>query len=472
MHGSNDGHRQAAPRTHAVMMEIRRRISSRALLPGARLPSVRSFAKSMDVSTSTVVEAYERLVADDAIRSRPGSGFYVANALAPLSLADLGPRLDRAIDPFWVSRLALEASDEMSKPGCGWMPASWMPQEVMRRALRSASRGQEADLSDYSSPLGLLPFRELLSRRLSEQGVMAGPEQIMLVDSGTHAIDLLCRFLLEPGQTVLVDDPCYFNFHALLRAHRVKVVGIPYLRDGPDVARFEQALNEHQPRLYITNSAIHNPTGSVLSPATAHRLLMLTERAGVTVIEDDIFADFEEQKAPRLAAFDGLRRSVQIGSFSKTLSASARCGYIAAPRDWIEPLTDIKIATAFSGNRINETIVFSALKDTQYRRHMESVKMRLSQARLRVSSQLSDVGIMPWMEPAAGIFLWCRLPSGIDAAAVARHALTKNMVLAPGNIFSQGQTSSGFMRFNVSQCDHPEMIKILKEGIAAAQCSS
>ena len=459
----------SAPRINSVMAEIRRRISARSLAAGAKLPSVRAFAKTMLVSTSTVVEAYERLIAEGIIHSRPGSGFYVAASLAPLSLAEIGPKLDRAVDPFWVSRLALGGQDGMVKPGCGWMPPSWMPEEAIRRAMRSVARADTDLLTDYGTPLGLLPLRKLISRRLSENGVQAAPEHIMLTDSGTHAIDLLCRFLLEPGQTVLVDDPCYFNFHALLRAHRVKIIGVPYTPSGPDVALFEEALNEHQPRLYITNSAIHNPTGAVLSPVTAHRVLMLAERAGLTIIEDDIFADFEDQKAPRLAAFDGLSRVVQIGSFSKTLSASIRCGYIAAPQHWIEPLTDMKIATSFSGNQLCEAVVLAALKDGSYRRHMEAVKVRLSRARMETTSRLRALGITPWIEPQGGIFLWCSLPEGVDAVKVARHALLKDVVLAPGNIFSQSHAASTHMRFNVSQCDNPKMVEVLSEVIDMAR---
>ncbi|TIP62025.1 aminotransferase class I/II-fold pyridoxal phosphate-dependent enzyme, partial [Mesorhizobium sp.] len=96
--------------------------------------------------------------------------------------------------------------------------------------------------------------------------------------------------LLEPGDSVLVDDPCYFNFHALLRAHRAKVVGVPYTPSGPDIQLFAQALLEHRPRLYITNSALHNPTGAILSPVVAHRLLKLADQSDLTIIEDDIFA--------------------------------------------------------------------------------------------------------------------------------------------------------------------------------------
>ena len=323
----------------SVMAEIRQRIAARVLTPGARLPSIRAFAGTMNVSKSTVVEAYERLAAEGAIRSRPGSGFYAAGPLAPLSLAEIAPRLDRAVDPLWISRQSLEAGEEVLKPGCGWLPASWMPEAAMRRALRAAARADDAMLADYATPLGLPALRQLLARRMAEHGIEASPEQIMLTESGTQAIDLLCRFLLEPGDAVLVDDPCYFNFHALLRAHRAKVVGVPYTPTGPDIEQFARALAEHRPRLYITNSALHNPTGAVLSPLTAHRLLKLADQHGLTIVEDDIFADFEHSPAPRLAAFDGLERVVHIGSFSKTLSASQRrmAGSTASPTSGSRP---------------------------------------------------------------------------------------------------------------------------------------
>ncbi|MFK0690365.1 PLP-dependent aminotransferase family protein [Mesorhizobium sp. IMUNJ 23033] len=435
----------------AVMAAIRQRITARTLTPGARLPSIRAFAGTMQVSKSTVVEAYERLAAEGTIRSRPGSGFYAAGPLAPLSLAEIGPRLDRVIDPLWVSRQSLEAGDETLKPGCGWLPASWMPQAALRRALRTVARTDDVTLADYGTPLGLPALRQLLARRMAGHGIEASPEQIMLTESGTQAIDLLCRFLLEPGDTVLVDDPCYFNFHALLRAHRAKVVSVPYTPSGPDIELFAQALAEHRPRLYITNSAIHNPTGAILSPVTAHRLLKLADQSDLTIIEDDIFADFEHAPAPRLAAFDGLSRVVHIGSFSKTLSASVRCGFIAAPRDWIEQLTDLKIATTFGGGRLAAELVLTLLKDGSYRKHMDLLRTRLSRAMGETSARLKAIGITPWIEQPAGLFLWCSLPDGVDATEVARRALAANIVLAPGNAFSLSQTASRFLRFNVAQ---------------------
>ncbi|PBB30114.1 MULTISPECIES: PLP-dependent aminotransferase family protein [unclassified Mesorhizobium] len=453
----------------AVMSAIRQRIAARILTPGARLPSIRAFAGTMQVSKSTVVEAYERLAAEGTIRSRPGSGFFAAGPLAPLSLAEIGPRLDRAVDPLWVSRQALEAGDDMLKPGCGWLPASWMPQAALRQALRGAARADDATLADYGTPLGLPALRQLLARRLSAHGVEASPDQIMLTESGTQAIDLVCRLLLEPGDAVLVDDPCYFNFHALLRAHRAKVVGVAMTPSGPDIDLFAQALAEHKPRLYITNSALHNPTGAVLSSLIAHRLLKLADQSDLAIVEDDIFADFEHTPAPRLAAFDGLGRVVQIGSFSKTLSASVRCGFIAAPRDWMERLIDLKIATTFGGGRLSSELVLTLLKDGSYRKHVEQLRTRLSRAMAETAGRLKAMAVMPWIDQAAGMFLWCRLPDGIDAADVARHALADNVVLAPGNAFSLSHSAGRFMRFNVAQCADERSFRVLESAMAASR---
>ncbi|WP_244271265.1 PLP-dependent aminotransferase family protein [Thalassospira sp. GB04J01] len=448
-----------------VMATIRKRIGARNLLSGDRLPSIRAFAQKMGVSNSTVVEAYDRLVADGVIQSRRGSGFFVCAHTAPLSITRIGPKLDRAIDPFWVSRQSLDARPDMLKPGCGWLPASWMPETSIRRALRTLSRTRTETLTDYGTPLGLAPLRQLLSRRMATYGIDTSPDQILLTESGTQAIDMLCRFLIEPGDTVLIDDPCYFNFQALLRAHRANIVGVPFTANGPDVDAFDRIVKDTKPRLYITNSGLHNPTGASLSPMVAHRILKTVEQHDLVVIEDDIFADFENTPAPRLTALGGLDRVIHIGSFSKTLSASVRCGYIAASPDWIDGLTDLKIATGFSSGNLAPELVLSILKDGTYRKHMDALRTRLATAMTRVTSRLQSLGITPVSTPDAGIFLWCKLPNGMNAATLARNALADGVVLAPGNVFSISQTADDLMRFNVAQCDDPKLFEILKRAM-------
>ncbi len=438
-------------RTEAVMEAIRARIARRGLAHGEKLPSIRAFAATMGVSPSTVVDAYDRLVAEGVIRARRGSGFYVVDARPPLLLEDAPPRADRAIDPFWVSRQSLDARD-MAKPGCGWLPADWLPNAALRRALRTLARSAEdALLADYGRSHGSLALRRLLARQLAEEGLDAGADRILLTGSGTQAIDLICRLFLRPGDTVLVDDPCYFNFRALLAAHRATVIGVPYTADGPDIERFTAAL-AHRPRLYITNSALHNPTGATLSMQTAHRLLMAAAaHDDFTIVEDDIFAAFEPEPSPRLAALDGLARVIRIGSFSKTLSASVRCGYVVARAEWIDALADLQIATNFGGpSPLAAELVAAILTDGSYARHLDGLRRRLVKARREAAAGLETLGIRPWLMPRGGFYLWCRLPEGRDAAALARAALKENVILAPGNVFSVSQSAAHDMRFNVA----------------------
>jgi DNA-binding transcriptional MocR family regulator len=462
---SGTGH--GGTRTVGVMQAIRAKVASRALAAGDRLPSIRGFAAAMGVSPSTVVEAYDRLVAEGLIRARRGSGFYVsATALPPLSLSEDRPPRDRAVDPFWVSRQSLDADASALKPGCGWLPADWMPHEALRRALRALARAEDVLLTDYGSTRGSLSLRRLVLARFADDGITASADQLLLTASGTQAIDLICRFLLRPGDTVLVDDPCYFNFRALLRAHQVKIVSVPYTPSGPDVARFEAVLAAERPRLYVTTSALHNPTGATLNAQTAHRVLNAAAAHDLTIVEDDIFADFEPETSVRLAALDGLTRVIRIGSFSKTLSASVRCGYIAARRDWIEDLADLQIATSFGGPSPAATeLIASVLSVGGYRRHMEELRRRLARARRDTAEKLQRIGVTPWLMPRGGFYLWCRLPDGCDSAAVARAALEQNVVLAPGNVFSPSQTAAAFMRFNVAQCREARLMAVLERAI-------
>lgn len=438
------------------MATVRARIDQRVLTTGARLPSIRAMAASMGVAPSTVVEAYDRLAAEGVIRARPGAGFFVTAPPAPLALGQIGAAAEPDADPMWQLRQSMQNRQGARMPGGGWLPADWMAEDTLRKGLRRLAReADRATLTGYPTPELSAALRRLIARRLFEQGVEAGPDQVLLTDSGTHAIDLALRLLVEPGQTVLVDDPCYFNFHAVLRAHRVRVVGVPFTPEGPDLAAFAAAVAAHRPRLYLTNSGLQNPTGASITLGTARRLVRIATEHRMAIIEDDIYADFEHSLSPRLAALDGLDQVIRVGSFSKTLSGAVRCGYLAARPDWIAALADLRIATGLAGNALAIRLVGDALLDGSYRRHVEKVRVRLGQAMARALPRLKALGITPWIEPAAGMFLWARLPHGADAVLLARAALRDGIVLAPGAAFSPGGAARDYMRLNVAMLDEP-----------------
>ena len=453
--------------TERIGAAILARIEARTLAPGARLPSIRAAAGEFGVSKSTVVEAYDRLVASGHIQARRGSGFTVTGRRAAPSLQELAPKLDRAIDPVWVARQSLETEERALRPGCGWLPESWLPEADLRRALRSVAQAPHAKLLEYGHPLGYLPLRQALQARLAELEIDAPPTRILLTDGGTQAIDLALRHLIQPGDAVLVDDPGYFNFHANLRAHRAVALPVPRRPDGPDLERLAALAREHKPRLYLMNAAPHNPTGGALSPAIAHRLLQLAEAHDFRIVEDDVFADFRRHPTPILAALDGLKRVIHLGSFSKTLSAGMRCGFIAADEATIDALLDLKIATCFGSDLAAAQMVHRLIADGTQRKHAERIRRRLASAMGQVGGKLEALGLSYWQEPREGLFLWMRLPDGRDAAELARRALRHNIVLAPGNVFSPAQAWPDYLRFNAPQSQHQRLFEFLKAELKA-----
>ena len=448
--------------TEKIGATILARIEARHLAPGARLPSIRSAATAFGVSKSTIVEAYDRLVAAGHIQARRGSGFTVTPRRAAPSLQELAPKLDRAIDPVWVARQSLETEERALRPGCGWLPESWLPEADLRRALRSVAQAPHAKLLEYGHPLGYLPLRQALQARLAELEIDAPPTRILLTDGGTQAIDLILRHLLQPGDAVLVDDPGYFNFHAILRAHRAVSLPVPRRQDGPDLERLAALAREHKPRLYLMNAAPQNPTGGALSPAAAHRLLQLADQHDFRIVEDDVFADFRRHPTPILAALDGLRRVIHLGSFSKTLSAGMRCGYVTADEATIEALLDLKIATCFGSNLAAAQMVHRLMADGTQRKHADRIRRRLAAAMGQVGGKLLSLGLTYWQAPREGLFLWMRLPDSRDAAALARRALRYNIVLAPGNVFSPSQSWPDYLRFNAPQSQHQRLFEFLQ----------
>ena len=332
----------------------------------------------------------------------------------------------------------------------------------------AVAQAPHAKLLEYGHPLGYLPLRQALQARLAELEIDAPPTRILLTDGGTQAIDLALRHLIQPGDAVLVDDPGYFNFHANLRAHRAVSLPVPRRPDGPDLERLAALAREHKPRLYLMNAAPHNPTGGALSPAIAHRLLQLAEAHDFRIVEDDVFADFRRHPTPILAALDGLKRVIHLGSFSKTLSAGMRCGFIAADEATIDALLDLKIATCFGSDLAAAQTVHRLIADGTQRKHAERIRRRLVRAPwARSAASWKRSGSAYWQEPREGLFLWMRLPDGRDAAELARRALRHNIVLAPGNVFSPAQAWPDYLRFNAPQSQHQRLFEFLKAELKA-----
>lgn len=457
---------RATPLVEQIVTAIRGQIDDRILRSGMRLPPIRKLAEQHAVSRFTVVEAYDRLVALGYLQARRGSGFYVAQRRDYGESAP-APERDRAVDVAWLMRQALDDSPDQIKASAGWLPADWLDEAGLRRHLRALSRRKDARLTGYGVPQGYLPLRRQLQVQLAEMGIGAGPERILLTEGATQALDIIARHLVKPGDTVLVDDPGYFNFFGNLRLLGAKLVGVPRGIDGPDVAALEALLAHHQPRVFFTHSVLHNPTGSNLSPAVAFRILQLAEKHDFLIIEDDTYADLNPQTGTRLANLDQLNRVVFVATFSKTLSASLRVGYLAARPDLLAAFTDVKTLTAVSSSEFNEQLVYQMLTDGHYHKYVERLQGRLAQATEGTLRMLERVGLAVFLEPKAGIFVWARPPGLDDAGALATLAARERIMLAPGRVFSPQMQASPWMRFNVAFAAAPAVERFLGEALEA-----
>lgn len=436
---------------------------------GSRLPSIRQLAEHYPVSRFTVAEAYERLVALGLVSARRGAGYYVSGTQSNSTQHRAAPSDSALAREVELMRQNLPGGREARwTPGRGVLPDSWLADGPLAAELRALAQAPMRLVADGEAQ-GYLPLRQALCGRLGQLGIAATADQLLTTTCATNALDLILRHLTEPGDTVLVDDPGYFNYFAALRLARLKIVGIPRQPDGPDCAALASALAQHRPKLFLTVSALHNPTGSSLSPAVAHKVLMLLAEHHCLAVEDDIYADFQRGTSTRLAALDGLERVIYLASFSKTLSANLRSGFIAAAPERIATLTDIKLITGRTSPEALERMVYHLLTGGRYRRHVEKLLRRLDERRGPVCELLRERGFRLWHTPPQGFLLWAELPDGIDPERLEQAAAEQEILLASGRYFSaDGEAAQRFLRFNIAQCDDAEMWrrldKVLQQG--------
>ncbi|MDI9778875.1 PLP-dependent aminotransferase family protein [Pseudomonas putida] len=421
-------------------------IEQQRLRPGARLPSIRTLARNQSVSASCVIEAYDRLVASGWLEARHGTGFFVAERKVTLE-SDNPPVWGEAGDGSW--RQFREGHDQLLKLGCGWLPNSWRADVELAQAIRQVSRGNPQDLFDYCPPLGLASLRLHLHKRLARLDIAASPERILTLQGASHGLDLLVRTLLRPGDTVLVENPGYYNLYNLLRQHQVHMLPVPRTAAGPDLAVLERLLAEHRPRCLFINSLYQNPTGTSLTPKVAYRLLELAREHDLRIIEDDIYADFQEGPATRLATLDSEQRVIYLASFSKTLSSSLRVGYLVADAQLLARLAELKMVSGIGTSRFAEQVVGQMLANGSYRKSVQRLRVRLGQHMARLLGQLEQYGWQVFCEPYGGMFVWARVP-GRDYASLERLALEHAVLLTPGSAFDYQGAGSDWLRINVA----------------------
>ncbi len=468
-----------------LAQEFARRISAGLLAPGARLPSVRACASRYGVSPHTVVAAYDQLLAQGLVQAQRNRGFFVrergsgsgaAVAYAPSAgMAAAVPNdvgsLIRTMFPagvnaagdngnseaFWGNRGRTQAGRHLREsmaavqqgkpsPASGVLPQSWLDEGLLARALRRAiAQDDAANSAIYGSALGDPLLREMLAQHFQQRGITASPGQIITTAGATHALDVVARTLLRPGDVALVDAPGWSVEFARLSRMGVQLLPVPRGGNGIDLAVLEQLAAQHRPKLYSTVSVLHNPTGHSIDLAQAHRVLQLAQQYDFVIVEDDTYASLAPTYSPRYAALDGIQRTFYITGFAKIIAPGWRVGCVAAPPQWVDALLDTKLIAGLNTPSPTERAVALCLQQGWLRRHAEGVCARLDAARNRTIGLAQRHGAR-FASPPAGLFGW--VDAGVDTEALAQRLLDHGWLTAPGHLFYPERRTSTCMRIN------------------------
>jgi DNA-binding transcriptional MocR family regulator len=452
-----DAH-NGVPMTDQLVAGVTALIRARQLLAGSKLPSIRALAAQHRISRFPVIEAYDRLSSLGLIVPRHGSGFYVASHVGS--------------EGGSVPRLAEEESNQILQqfnyPGetlklsSGFVPEAWRDIEGISQAVRQVMRMDPSSVVDYAMPHGDANLRQQIQMRLGIVGIEADLANIVVTTGASQALDLVVRFMLKPGDTVLVEDPGYYNLFGLLKLQGVRIVGVPRLANGPDVEFAERLLKSVRPKLFFVSTVFQNPTATNIAPQVAFRLLQLAQQHDFIIVEDDIYADFQTVPTQRLGSLDQLDHVIYVGGLSKTLSSSLRIGYLAAKRDLIKNLVDVKVLTSLGGSRFSECVIAALLERGTYRKYLERLRARIRDTLSTALQHLDQDGWDVFDEPLGGNFIWARVPGIEDSTVLVEQALPFGITLAPGSYYRPNGEASPWIRINTAHADDPRAVRFFE----------
>ncbi|MEO5881116.1 MAG: PLP-dependent aminotransferase family protein [Caldimonas sp.] len=446
-------------------------VRQRLLAPGARLPSVRECARRHAVSPATVVSAYDQLLARGLVEARPHRGFFVRTshdeAARPAGVEARGakaPPRQRVPDSATaLIRGMFQPPGGRPMPGLGTLPAEWLDPEMLAAAMRKVTSRRQVALTalQYGDPAGEARLREALAIKLADHGIAARAGQIVTTVGATHALDIVTRTLLRAGDSVLVDEPGWSVEYARLAALGMRVLPVPRGHDGPDVAAMRRLIEAQpageRPRLYVTVSVLHNPTGASLGLHAAHQVLQLAQEHGFHIVEDDTYSHLAPAHSPRLAALDALERTIYISGFSKILAPNWRVGYLAAPAALLDRIVDTKLLSTLTSPGTAELALAHCLEQGALRRHAERVVQRLDAARAR-TVRLAEAHDCRFAAEPRGLFGW--VDAGVDTERLA-HAMIDDWLLAPGSLFHARPRPTSLMRINFATSQDARFWKAL-----------
>ena len=344
-------------------------------------------------------------------------------------------------------------------------------QEACRRVL-----AEKASFAlQYGTTEGYAPLRELIAGNMARYGIVAGVENVLITSGSQQALDLIGKLLVNRGDRVLVEAPTYLGALQAFDIYGAEYVSVPIDADGLQTELLDEALRSCPKFMYVLPN-FQNPGGVTLSEGRRHELVLLADKYGIPIIEDDPYGQlrYEGEHLPALVVVDreNLQRDdgyrlgnvIYLSTFSKTLAPGLRLGWIVAPAEVIGKLVQLKQGADLHTSTFTQAVAYEVARDGFLDEHVRTIRQVYRQRRDAMLSALQEFfpPEVTWTHPAGGLFLWVTLPEGMDCQALFEVALRENVAFVPGGCFYAGSDEGRrHMRLNFS-CAQPEQIR---EGI-------
>lgn len=340
----------------------------------------------------------------------------------------------------------------------GGLPAEELfPLEAVREAYDRVLTGP-ASVLQYGLTEGYAPLREKVAARLARQGITVSPSEVVLTTGSQQSIDLLCRMLLDPGETVLVESPTYLAALQVLGSYRANIVSVASDKDGMLPDDLEHKLQLHRPKLLYAVPTFGNPTGATWSESRRRSVVELCRRYGTLILEDNpygeiAFAGGDRAGLPPLAAIDGGMGGgsvVYTGTFSKIVAPALRTGWIAGSRELVTTVARAKQAADLHSSTIDQRALDELLTGYDLDGHIAAISHEYA-ARMKIlSSELRSRNWegAHWEEPQGGMFLWLTLDKSVNTAELLPLAVARGVAFVPGEVFYPANPDRSTMRLN------------------------
>lgn len=361
-----------------------------------RLPSTRELAEHLNVSRTVVVLAYEQLLAEGFVCGRRGSGTYVTEGLGSGRPSSRAARANVRLSRF--GRSLVEAAPRIEIPAnratslrydfaYGRSDIDLFPFETWRRMLLRHARKAPVRELDYAPAGGSMALREALTAHLRRsRAVVCDPSQVIVVNGSQQALDLVARVLVEHGDRVAIENPCYQGAREVLRSIGARLVPVSVDTDGLDPASLP-----NRARIALVTPSHQFPTGAILPLARRLALLDWARRTDALVVEDDYDGEFryEEQPLQSLQGLDGEGRVIYIGTFSRTVFPALRIGYLIVPKSLVAVFTSAKWLCDRHTATLEQETLAEFITSGMYERHLRRLRRR-NAARRKVMLEAVD----------------------------------------------------------------------------------